>query len=403
VIGNGTCVPRLRRSDCSAPGIRRRRRGKGFSYSWPDGTPVDAETEQRIASLAIPPAWKDVWISPWPHGHIQAVGTDAAGRRQYRYHDEWRRRRDLEKFERTVRFGEKLPQLRERVESDLSLDGYPKERVLAVAVRLLDVGYFRIGGEEYAEENETFGLSTLERGHVRVSGDTLHFDYPAKGGLRRQITVRDEAIAAVVRGLKRRRGGGSDLLAWKERGRWRDVRADDVNNYLKEVLGDEFSAKDFRTWSATVLAAVGVATASPSPETSRTAGRRLVSAVCKEVSSHLGNTPAVCRGSYIDPRVFDRLESGDTSARALTRVARDPDPADPGVREDVERAVIALLEAERDDAQAIPGGRSAASPGSSSPRRRKVPGSSTSASSRSRSTPGKSDSVRKRQLPSKAA
>jgi DNA topoisomerase-1 len=394
VIGNAQAVPRLRRSDCSAPGIVRRRRGKGFSYTWPDGSPVDdPDTAERIAALVIPPAWTDVWISPWPHGHIQATGTDAAGRRQYRYHDEWRKRRDLEKFERMVRFGRCLPAMRERVEADLQLDGYPKDKVLAASIRLLDVGYFRIGGEEYAEEHETFGLATMEREHVRVSGDTMHFDYPAKGGLRRQITVTDPQVAAIVRGLKRRRSGGADLLAWKEGGRWCDVRADDVNGYLKEIADEEFSAKDFRTWSATVLAAIGVALASPGA--SKTAGRRLVSAVCKEVSSHLGNTPAVCRGSYIDPRVFDRHESGETIAAAIERLAAHPDATDPAVRVEVESAVIDLLEAEQAGQRRSLGQPSSVPPergSGSKPKRRSAASSSTSANSTSRAKPGSSRS-----------
>ncbi|MGH9297790.1 MAG: DNA topoisomerase IB, partial [Acidimicrobiales bacterium] len=204
-------MARLRRSDLSQPGIERRRRGRGFSYHHPGGGRVDdAETLERIAHLAVPPAWTDVWISPWPNGHIQATGTDAAGRRQYRYHDEWRRKRDLEKFERMVGFAKALPHLRDVVAKDLARSGYPRERVLAAAVRLLDVGHFRIGGEEYAEENETFGIATMERSHVQVSGDEMHFDYPAKGGIERKITISDPQVAEVLRGLKRRRGG-SDL------------------------------------------------------------------------------------------------------------------------------------------------------------------------------------------------
>jgi len=348
--GKDPAVPRLRRSDLSAPGIARRRRGRGFSYHWQaDGSRVsDAETLERITGLAIPPAWRDVWICAWPHGHIQAVGTDAAGRRQYRYHDEWRRRRDLEKFERMVRFGRALPRLRTVVAGDLGRRGFPKEKVVAAAVRLLDIGYFRIGGEEYAEEHESFGLCTLERPHVAVRGAAMRFAYPSKSGKERAITVVDRDVARLVKALRAREGGGEDLLAWREgRSGWVDLRAEDVNAYLKEHLGDEFSAKDFRTWSGTVLACVGLAAASPAA--SATATRRVASAVCKEVSEKLGNTPAVCRASYVDPRAFERHAGGETVRAALEAVDGPVDVLDPRPRERIEAAVIDLLEEEREE------------------------------------------------------
>jgi DNA topoisomerase-1 len=310
----------------------------------PDGTPLkDPEVLARIEALVIPPAWRDVWIDPHPNGHIQAVGTDAAGRRQYRYHDEWRRRRDLAKFQRMVDFGRALPEVRRAVQSDLGRRGYPRERVLAAGVRLLDIGYFRIGGEEYAEEHETFGLATLERDHVVVRGAAMHFDYPAKGGQRRVITVRDADVAPILRRLQRREGGGSDLLAWRKSGSWVDVRADDVNDYVKALAGDEFSAKDFRTWSATVLACAHLATSSPAA--SNAARRRLVSAVCRQVAEQLGNTPAVCRSSYIDPRVFERQDTREAIARAMRSVS-DPATIDPVARQMIEAAVVSVLEEE---------------------------------------------------------
>lgn len=384
-------MPRLRRADCNGPGITRRRRGRGFSYSYDDGSPVeDEETLSRIASLAIPPAWKRVWICPAPNGHIQATGYDAAGRRQYRYHDRWRQLRDLEKFERMVEFGRRLPGLRAQVAADLSLEGYPRQKVLAAAVRLLDVGYFRIGGEEYAEENETFGLATMERSHVRVSGDEMHFDYPAKGGIRRRITVRDRQVAPVVYGLERRRSGGSDLLAWKEKGRWHDVTAEDVNGYIKEHAGEEFSAKDFRTWSATVLAALELAL---SPEgRSASAGRRLVSAVCKEVSQKLGNTTAVCRSSYIDPRVFDRHEADRSVARALAGLRRK---CAIGAKERAELDAAVVLLLSNEGPQSLPAGPE-------SPRRRRSSSSSTSASKKARSRSPRSPG-RRRESPAGSA
>ncbi|MHB1986577.1 MAG: DNA topoisomerase IB [Acidimicrobiales bacterium] len=380
-------MARLRRSDCSVPGIRRIKRGKTFSYAWADGARVcDAETLERIADLAVPPAWREVWISPWPHGHIQATGTDAAGRRQYRYHDEWRRKRDIEKFERMVLFGKSLPTLRARVSADLGPSGYPKDKILATAVRLLDIGYFRIGGEAYAEENDTFGLATMEREHVRVSGSEMFFDYPAKGGIRRRITITDAEVAPILFGLERRRGGGADLLAWKEKGRWVDLTADDVNAYLKHVIGEEFSAKDFRTWSATVLAAARLALAAQ--RGANGAGRRLVTAVCKEVSAQLGNTPAVCRSSYIDPRVFDRHATGDTIATAMKRASRLSSPiTDQEIRAEMDAAVVALLEAGNGrDAMTQP----SAPPRQPMPKRARASASSTSASSTSRSKPARS-------------
>ena len=221
-------MPRLRRADCSGPGIRRRRRGRGFSYLDACGNPVDdPEVLARIAELAIPPAWTDVWICPHPNGHLQATGTDAAGRKQYRYHDAWRMRRDGEKFEDMVRFASALPKLRRRVDRDLGdCRGLDRDCVLACAVRLLERGFFRIGSEEYALENESYGLATMRKDHVKVEpGGLMIFDYPAKSGQRRHQGVLDERACSIVAALKRRRGGGPDLLAYKERGRWHDVRA----------------------------------------------------------------------------------------------------------------------------------------------------------------------------------
>jgi DNA topoisomerase-1 len=255
-------MPRLRRADCSAPGIRRMCRGRGFSYvdECTEETIADKDTIERVRELAIPPAWEDVWICPHPNGHIQAVGTDARGRKQYRYHDRWRERRDQEKFDEMLEFAKALPGLRETTARQLRRRSPNRERVLAGAVRLLDRGFFRIGGEEYAEENDTYGIATMEKRHVRLRpGYLLEFDYVSKGGQRRLQSVVDPEVYRLVGELKRRRGGGDGLLAYKERGRWRDVRSTDVNDYIKEVTGGDFSAKDFRTWSATVLAAVAVA------------------------------------------------------------------------------------------------------------------------------------------------
>jgi DNA topoisomerase-1 len=314
-------APRLRRADCTGPGIRRRRAGRGFTYVDADGQRVtDPEVVDRIKALVIPPAWEDVWICPDPRGHIQATGLDARGRKQYRYHDLWRQRRDREKFEHMLAFAGALPRMRRRVASDLAQEGMTRERVLACATRLLDLGFFRIGTEGYAEENQTYGLATMHKSHVRLlEGGVVTFDYVAKSGKRRIQSVVDPEVYAVVEVLKRRRGGKPELLAWKRGRTWVDVKSGDINDYVKEVMGGEFTAKDFRTWNATLLAAVALAVSSRA--SSPTARKRAVTRAVKEVAHYLGNTPAVCRSSYIDPRVLDRYRAGETIAAALDGLA----------------------------------------------------------------------------------
>jgi DNA topoisomerase IB len=340
---------RLRRVDCSDPGITRVRRGKGFSYVDISGDPVSQKDVERIAELAIPPAWKDVWICTDPLGHIQATGVDARGRKQYRYHDRWRERRDREKFESMVGFGKALPKLRERVRKDLRRRKLSRERVLAGAVRLLDLGFFRIGGEDYAVENETYGVATMRRRHVSVDGDTVTFDYEAKGNRRRVQTIGDPALARLVRELTDRRGGGHELLAYRDDGDggWADVRSDDINAYVKEASGGDHTAKDFRTWNATVLAAVALAGQARNEKVDTTAARtRGKNRAVKEVARLLGNTPAVCRRSYIDPQVFDRFDGGLTIAGAFDRLPENP--ADwPEIQGPIEQAVLDLLERRR--------------------------------------------------------
>jgi DNA topoisomerase I len=335
-------MARLKRADCSGPGIRRRRRGKGFEYLDEEGRRItEPSVLRRIQELAIPPAWEEVWICPYPMGHIQATGTDVAGRKQYRYHDKWRERRDAEKFEEMIDFARALPRLRERVAKDLRKRGMPRDKVLAAAMRLLDLGFFRIGSENYAEENDTYGIATMRKRHVRVSGDTVTFDYEAKGGARRVQAIGDPELAKVARTLKERRGGGQELLAYKVGDRWADVKSADVNAYLKEATGGDFSAKDFRTWSGTVLAAVALAVAGMAPS-SKTGQRRAKTRAVKEVSRYLGNTPAVCRASYIDPRVFDRFDGGLTIGGALPELVEDTAPW-PDVQRAVEEAVLDLI------------------------------------------------------------
>jgi DNA topoisomerase-1 len=339
-------MARLRRVDCSGPGIRRRRRGKGFEYLDEDGRRItEPSMIERIRELAIPPAWEEVWICPYPMGHIQATGSDAAGRKQYRYHDLWRERRDREKFDEMIDFACALPRLRRRVKKDLERPGMPREKVLACATRLLDRGFFRIGSEDYAEENDTYGIATMEKRHVTVDGDDVTFDYEAKGGERRIQVVSDPVVAEIVRTLKRRRGG-EDLLAFKEGRRWVDVKSSDVNAYVKKAAGGDFSAKDFRTWSGTVLAAVALSVSGMAARSGSSRKRAKARAV-KEVARYLGNTPAVCRASYIDPRIFDRFDGGLTISGALPELMEDT-AAWPDVQQAVEEAVIDLIANDRE-------------------------------------------------------
>jgi DNA topoisomerase I len=334
-------MPRLHRVDPAAPGLTRRRRGRGFSYEDHRGRAVDDDRVlERIAGLAIPPAWSDVWICADPDGHLQAAGTDAAGRRQYIYHPVWRARQDSRKFQRIESFARALPDLRMACERALDLDGLPQDKVMAVAVRLLDRATFRIGSEAYADRNGSFGLATIRKSHVQVDGSRLLFDYTGKAGVRRIHRIDDPLLAPIVERLKRRRSGGVELLAYRDDRRWVDVRSGDINAYIKRLVGEEHSAKDFRTWHATVLAAVDIAAAEPSLGSAATTKRRTVAGTVRRVAEHLGNTPAVCRASYIDPRVFDRFNEGLTIAREVQGIeGLDPDEA----RAEVERAVLDLL------------------------------------------------------------
>jgi DNA topoisomerase I len=335
-------TPRLRRADCTGPGLRRRKHGRGFVYLDPDGEKIDeAEVLHRVHELVIPPAWEDVWICPYPGGHIQATGIDQAGRKQYLYHPRWRARRDQQKFEDMVVFARALPALREHVEAELERGDLSREHVLACAVRLLDRGFFRVGGEDYAVTNQSYGLATMLKRHVRLRGDVLLFDYPAKHGKRRVQAVIDETVADVVEQLKKRSGGGPELLAYKDGRKWVDVRSEDINEYLKAATGEDISAKDFRTWGATVLAAVALAVSGEVAAT-KTGRKRAVSRAVKEVAHYLGNTPAVARASYIDPRVFDRYRDGVTIGGALPLVAENGDA--PAIQGPIEDAVLDLLE-----------------------------------------------------------
>jgi DNA topoisomerase I len=338
----------LRRSNCAAPGISRRRRGGGFEYLDPSGERVDdPEVHERIAELVIPPAWRDVWICMDPRGHLQATGVDAAGRKQYLYHAGWRAHRDRSKFDSMLAFGTVLPRLRRSVARDLRVeDGkrvqvaqLTERRVLACSVRLLDLGFFRIGSEDYAERNESYGLTTMLREHVTVGEREVIFDFPAKSGQRRVQAIADPEALAMLTTLKRRRTG-SQLLAYRAMDGWRELTAEEVNSYLKRKSGGPFTAKDFRTWNATVLAAVALAGADGAR--GHTAREREVKQAIETVAAYLGNTPTVCRASYVDPRVIDRFHAGVTITPAIGEGG--PDLGRPRIRARVEHAVLELLE-----------------------------------------------------------
>ena len=336
-------MARLRRVDCAQPGIRRIKRGRGFTYLDADGTHVrDAATLQRISDLVIPPAWDDVWICTIANGHIQATGTDAAGRRQYRYHDDWRRNRDREKHERMLDFATALPAAREQMMTDLRRPKVDRRRVLGLAGRLLDLGFFRIGSEEYAETNNSYGLATMRREHATCSRGVVTFDYTAKSGKQRVQSLADPEVCTLITSLKRRRGGDDELLAYRDRNGWVDIKSTDINDYLREITGGDFTAKDFRTWHATVLCAVALAVSDVAP-VSESGRKRAVTRAVKEVAHYLGNTPTVCRSSYIDPRVIDLYNDGVTIRGELDRLGDDAEFGELATQGAIEAAVHRML------------------------------------------------------------
>ncbi|WP_328425873.1 DNA topoisomerase IB [Micromonospora sp. NBC_00389] len=324
---------RLRRSDPGRPGYGRRRRGKGWLFVDPAGAPVkDPDVLARLRELVIPPAWQGVWISPYPNGHIQATGVDAAGRKQYVYHPLWREKQDEAKFDHMLEVARRLPVLRERVGRDLDGRGLGRDRVLATVARLLDMGMFRVGSDQYAAGDEpTFGVSTLRPEHARTRGGCVVFEFPAKGGIEQVRRIEDPELCQVLTNLRRRRREADRLFGYWDGREWRDVRSDEVNGYLRDASGGEMTAKDFRTWHATVLAATELATVGPAR--SMTARRKAVVAVMRAVAELLGNTPTVARASYVDPRVVDLYHDGMVA------------PVDPRApREEAERVVLELLE-----------------------------------------------------------
>jgi DNA topoisomerase-1 len=320
-------VVRLRRSNTSAAGYGRRRSGRGFRYLDLTGqTVTDPDLRARFASLAIPPAWADVWIAPFPNGHIQATGVDAAGRRQYLYHPGWHARKDREKFARALDLAESLPGARGYVTRCLRKPELSRDRALAAAFRILDAGALRIGSDRYAEENGSHGLSTLLRSHVQVSGDAVSFEFPAKSGQAWSSTLVDADVAAFVRDLDRtldKTVGRNDparlLLAWLDDDGAHAVSASDVNAFIKERTGGDFTAKDFRTLRGTVAAAVSLA--KNGPEKSVRARAKAVTVAVEAAAEVLGNTPTIARSSYVDPRVIDKFTSGETIDPARTNSA----------------------------------------------------------------------------------
>ncbi|MFE4632321.1 DNA topoisomerase IB [Streptomyces sp. NPDC056773] len=335
---------RLRTSDPHASGWRRVRHGRGFRYLDTAGKPLPVADRERLRALVIPPAWQDVWICPWPNGHIQALGTDDAGRRQYLYHPAFREQQDAAKHEHVQDVARSLPRLRKQVARDLTGRGLTRSRVLACITRLLDLGFLRIGGERYARDNGSFGLTTLLREHAacRKGEITLHF--PAKSGKDVTRAMVDEGAYSVVRALLRRKDGSPKLFAYWEHGTWHDVHAADLNAYLRECSGQDVTAKDFRTWYATVLAAVALAISENTADQSSARRSKVVARAVREVSDYLGNTPAVCRASYIHPHLIELYEDGRTIADALGKLGKDGTFGQPATHGAVERAVLRLLQ-----------------------------------------------------------
>jgi len=329
---------RLRTVTPGTRGWTRRRVGKGFSYVDHAGARLPAEDVARIKALVIPPAWEDVWICPVPNGHIQAVGTDVAGRKQYLYHPDWRTRRDQLKFERVTEVARRLSTTRAAVLEHMALDGMPLERAAATAVRLLDLGYFRIGSDVYAGDNGSFGLTTLERRHVTRARGKLVFCFVGKSGVEHCIEIDDPLSVEAVETMRRRRSKDARLLAFKEDRSWLVLDAARVNEYLATSTGGEMTAKDFRTWHATVLAAAALA-ASEEPGDTQSSRKRAVRQAMVEVSEYLGNTPAIAKSSYVDPRVVDLYEGGTTIASTVRARHKTPELRQAAM----ERAVLRML------------------------------------------------------------
>jgi DNA topoisomerase-1 len=329
-------VPGLVRSDPHGPGITRARHGDGFRFHDPSGAEItDEQTLHRIRALRIPPAWENVWISADPLGHIQATGVDIKGRTQYLYHQVWREQRDAQKFSHMLRFASALPGLRTATQHDLRRRPLNRDRVSAGVVRLIDLGLFRIGGEKYAELDHHYGATTLEKRHVRVTRDGVLFDYIAKAGKQRTIMVKDRLVLPTVRALMHCDSGDEALFCYEHDDGWHRLHSRDVGNYLATRAGGHYTAKEFRTWNATVLMAVVLANAEPA--VTPRSRQRVITASVKEVARWLGDTPAVARASYIDPRLISHYESEGGLPGIPVLPAELPVPAE------TETAIAALL------------------------------------------------------------
>ena len=330
----------LRFSSDARPGITRRRSGRGFAYRDAEGDTIrDRATLARIRSLAVPPAWTDVWICPDPRGHLQATGRDARGRKQSRYHPDYRASRERAKYDRMLAFARLLPRIRERVDADLARQGLPREKVLATVVRLLELTLIRVGNDEYARLNRSFGLTTLRDRHARVTGERIRFRFRGKSGVLQDVSIRDRRLARVVGRCQEL--PGQELLQYvDDDGEIRDVRSEDVNDYLREVSGADVSAKDFRTWAGTVLAYRALMALQPG-ETERDARHNVVEAVRRTAES-LGNTPAVARRSYVHPEVLQAYLDGSIG-EALVSAAEEQEAPPHGTTPEEEAAVMAVL------------------------------------------------------------
>lgn len=325
---------KLRYVNDGEPGIARKRAGKGFSYTHADGKRVtDKATLERIEKIVIPPAWEDVWICESANGHIQVTGYDAKGRKQYRYHERWREARDQTKFERMLAFGKALPKIRQRVNEDLALRGLPREKVLAAVVQLLGATFIRVGNPEYAKDNDSYGLTTMHDEHVDVSGAKLHFEFRGKSGKEHAIDLKDKRLAKIVK--RSQELEGEHLFQYTDEvGNAHAVTSSDVNDYIREISGADFTAKDFRTWGGTTLAALQLAGFDPCDSESQS--KKNVVAMIKAVAAQLGNTTAVCRKYYVHPAVIEcylRGELGNYLTKRSTKGELAPE----------ERAVLKLL------------------------------------------------------------
>jgi DNA topoisomerase-1 len=328
----------------SIPGISRRRCGRGFIYLTPDGQRIrGAATMARIKQLVIPPAWQEVWIAPFAHAHIQAVGRDDRGRKQYIYHPEWIRIRDAAKFDRMVAFSEALPEIRSRTDRDLRRQNLPKEKVLATVVRLLDSTYVRIGNMQYAKENASFGLTTLRNRHVEVSGANIRFEFRGKRGIEQRVDIHDKRLARIIRQCLEI-PGYTLFQYYDEEGKRQPIDSGDVNAYLHEIAGGAFTAKDFRTWGGTLEAMLALLEIGEA--VTQTQAKKNVVHAIKQVAKQLGNQPSACRKYYIHPAILQSYMEGDLVAKVqaeFNRLQRKPQHIDPIALQSEEKVMLSLL------------------------------------------------------------